>query len=329
VPPYAKITISQLRLLPGDNHFKIFAENQDARLHTIKSNPIEQTKVGKGRLEDQDVLGNGMLYILAVGVSQGKNLVKREPGAAKGATFELGYAHKDADAIYNTFFSGNKAFEGVESKLLVNEAATLENILQALDEMGHRINHRVEDRMMNGEAAKRDVLLVFLSGHGVYRIPNQQLYFWNYEFDLNDPGATGLPFMKLGEKITSLPVEVILMTDACHSGMAGSDVAKGFDTDNKDIDPDDLARRIYGINESDIYIFNAARRSESALEGSSVEHGYFTKAILDTLMQSADPGVTMLGLIDQVQRRVTKDKPEQHPICRMYGDLLPLTIYNK
>ena len=46
-------------------------------------------------------------------------------------------------------------------------------------------------------------------------------------------------------------------------------------------------------------------------------------------MQSADPGVTMLGLIDQVQRRVTKDKPEQHPICRMYGDLLPLTIYNK
>ena len=67
-------------------------------------------------------------------------------------------------------------------------------------------------------------------------------------------------------------------------GYPGSDVAKGFDTDNKDIDPDDLARRIYGINESDIYIFNAARRSERRLEGSSVEHGYFTKAIFSILL---------------------------------------------
>jgi WD40 repeat protein len=329
VPAYAKITISKVRLLPGDNHFKIFAENQDAGFHTIKSNPIEQTKVGKGRFEDEDILENGMLYILAVGVSQGKNLVKREPSAPAGATFELSYAHEDADAIYNTFFTGNQAFEGVESKLLVNETATLESILQALDEIGQKINKRVEERVMNGEAAKRDVLLVFLSGHGVYRIPNQQLYFWNYEFDPNNPSATGLPFMKVGEKITSLPVEVVLMTDACHSGMAGSDVAKGFNPDNKEIDPDDLARRIYGINESDIYIFNAARRSESALEGSSIKHGYFTKAILDTLMQSTDLGVTMLSLIDQVQRRVSKDKPDQHPICRMYGDLLPLTIYSK
>jgi hypothetical protein len=106
-------------------------------------------------------------------------------------------------------------------------------------------------------------------------------------------------------------------------------VVKGYDPDKNGIDPNDLAKRIYGINESDMYVFNAARRSENAIEGPSVEHGYFTRAILDTLIQSADPGVTMLGLIDQVQWRVPKDKQEQHPVCRIYGDLLPLTIYNK
>ena len=328
VSPSGKITISQLSLLPGANRFKIFAENQDAESHVIKSNPIEQTIIGKGRYEDQDILENGMLYILAIGVSQGINLVPRESGTV-GATFELGYAHQDADAIYNTFARENKAFEGVERKLLMNEEATLAGIRKALDEIGEKIINKVGDRIDKKEKAKRDVLLVFLSGHGVYRIKNQQLYFWNYEFDLNNPGATGLSFMEVGERITSLPAEVILMTDACHSGMAGSDVLKGYDPDKNGIDPNDLARRIYGINESDMYIFNAARRSESALEGSSVEHGYFTKAILDTLIQSADPGVTVLGLIDQVQWRVPKDKEEQHPVCRIYGDLLPLVIYNK
>jgi hypothetical protein len=76
-----------------------------------------------------------------------------------------------------------------------------------------------------------------------------------------------------------------------------------------------------------MYIFSAARRSEKALESVSIGHGYFTQAILDTLAKSTDLGVTMMGLIDQVQWRVPKDK--QNPVCRIYGDLLPLLIYKK
>jgi hypothetical protein len=225
------------------------------------------------------------------------------------------------------FTNDNKAFEGVERTLLVNTEATLEKIRRTLDEISEKINKRVEDRVTNGERAKRDVLLVFLSGHGVYRRKNQQLYFWNYDFDLERPGDTGLSFMEVGEKITSLPAELILMTDACHSGMAGSDIVKSLTPDQKGIDPNELASRIYAINESDMYIFNAARRSEYAQEGPSIEQGYFTKAILDTLAARTDRAVTMIGLIDQVQWRVPKDK--QHPVCRMYGDLLPLVIYEK
>jgi hypothetical protein len=323
-PTSRRITIPRLPLLPGKNRFKIFAENQDDQSRPIKSNPIEQTITGLGRYDEQDLLENGMLYVLAIGVSKGKNL-KPRASAAPGDVLELSYAHKDARAIYDMFSDENRAFEGVERRLLVNEHATRANILATLDEICNQINQRVEDRIMRGERTKRDVLLVFLSGHGVYRRKNQQLYFWNYDFDLEQPGETGLSFMELGERITSLPAELILMTDACHSGMAGSDFVKGLNPDQKGIDPNELAARIYGINESDMYIFNAARRAEYAQEGASIEHGYFTRAILDTLGARTDRAVTMIGLIDQVQWRVPRDR--QHPVCRMYGDLLPLVIY--
>jgi hypothetical protein len=325
-PSSRKISISQLPLLPGKNRFKIFAENQDDQSRPIKSNPIEQTITGLGRYDEQDLLENGMLYILAIGVSKGKNL-KERASAAKGDVLELSYAHRDAEAIYNMFANDNKAFEGVEKTLLVNEQATLGNISQAVNEICEKINKSVEERVTKRERAKRDVLLVFLSGHGVYRRKDQQLYFWNYDFDYEDLDHTGLSFMELGEMITSLPAELVLMTDACHSGMAGSDILKSLNSDQRGIDPNELATRIYGINESDMYIFNAARRGEYAQEGPSIEHGFFTRAILDTLLSRTDRAVTMIGLIDQVQWRVPKDK--QHPVCRMYGDLLPLEIYKR
>ena len=325
VPP----NVMTLPLLPGENRFKIFAETQFA-----KSIPIEQTVIGKGRL-DQFVGSNGTLYVLAIGVS------KLENEAPESNFRNLNYAHSDATEIYNAFAKeiasnklevpfqpfSNEAFEAVDRTLLVNEEATLIRIQEELDKICARITDTFNQRVENREAAKRDVLLVFLSGHGVFRARNQQLYFWNYDFDLENIDKTGLSFMELGEKITSLPAEVILMTDACHAGMAGGDVVKG-------IDPNELAKRIYGINESEMYIFNAARRSEKAREDPSIDqpsiyHGYFTKTVLDILFDEKNPKVSMLELIDQVQWGVQRYTTLQTPVCRMYGDLLPLVIYEK
>ena len=108
--------------------------------------------------------------------------------------------------------------------------------------------------------------------------------------------------------------------------MAGSDAVKG-------IDPNELAKRIYGINERGMYIFNAARSFQSALESDFVEHGYFTRSILDVLFSGRDT-VTMLELINSVQLRVQfytfKDNVvAQTPVFRTYGDLLPLVVYKK
>jgi uncharacterized caspase-like protein len=337
MPSSGKITISNIPLLPGKNRFKIFAENKDDKSNTIKSNPIEKTITGKIRYEDKPVLDNGTLYILAIGVSKGLNLKPRTSPEERG-NFELRYAHSDAKEIYKAFnASNNKAFEAVCGYLLMDEEATLARINEALDDIDKELRKKSKDR----KEMKRDVLLVFLSGHGLcriidqeaykkehgkYHIPDQQLCFWNYDLDPDKLDDTGLAFIDLGARITSLAAEVVLMTDACHSGIIGAEVVSDK---SAAVDPNELAKRIYGINESEMYILNASRRSEYARENDRIENGYFTQAILDALSSSTNSGLTMFGLMDQVQRGVQRYTTEQNPVCRMYGDLLRLEIYRK
>ena len=149
----------------------------------------------------------------------------------------------------------------------------------------------------------------------------RELYYWNYDLLKTSTRATGLSFIELGEKITSLPADVILATDACHSGMAGSDLVRG-------LDPNELAKRIYAINERGLYILNASRSEEFAREHEKIGHGVFTKAILETLEFESD--LTMMNLMASIQKRVLYYTNHlQTPVFRMYGDLLPLTIFEK
>ncbi len=358
-----------LPLLPGRNRFKILAENESAKstplIQTIMG-PSPRKRIQKagsrnvaskpgaslshgGQMtargskskaprsgtntilgDGQDALpGNGILYMLAVGVS---DLEKPRPD--KGFN-NLHFAHEDAIAVYNAFaktrLSGaldkeiplrNKAFQSVEATVLLNKQAKKAAIMKAVDRICSRIKTHAKQR-----GAQRDVLLVFLSGHGVRRTDprthEQELYFWNYDLDFENTRGTGLSLIELGRRITSVPADVILTTDACHSGMAGSDVVKG-------LDPNELAKRIYAINERGMYILNAARSDELAMESGrkEIQHGYFTKSILETL--HLGNAVNMLNLIASVQQRVQDyTNREQTPICRMYGDLLPLVVYQK
>ncbi len=346
--PQAKHTVN-VRLQPGRNRIKILAENA-----TAKSNPLIQIFVraaatpvaGGGAAErghggptdiargGRDTLlgnqagvvgSNNTLYILAVGVSK----IKNEGHGYKS----LQFAHRDATAIYNAFAKAtdadrlddaaplaNRAFQAIDATVLLNEQATKERINAALEAICQKIvAHHPEGR------ANRDVLLVYLSGHGVYRKADQGLYYWNYDLDFSNTGGTGLGFMRLGEKITGLPAELILMTDTCHSGIAGGDIVKG-------IDPNELAKRIYGINERGMYIFSAARSFQDAGEASAILHGYFTKSLLEALFNH--DRATMLELINAVQLRVQSDTlkngiPQQSPVIRTYGDLLPLVVFQQ
>ena len=344
-----KVTFS---LLPGRNRFKILAETKNTKsmpliLDMMGSEPkiqkggvLVESGSARGAEDAKGVASStlmetrepGRLFVLAVGVSEFSD--------TKSDVKFLKYADDDAAGIFNAFGRGdlssqleakgrsetirtkleNKAFESVEATVLTNQFATKKAILDELQRICDEIGKRAKSKK-----PKRDVFMVFLSGHGVRLVggPINDLYFWNYDAVFNDLEKTGLSFMELGEKVTCVPAEVILATDACHSGMAGRDVVR-------EVDANELAKRIYAINERGLYILNAARSEEKAQEFDQITHGVFARSILDALNKQADPDISMIGLMDFVQRQMRYYMGvKQTPVFRTYGDLLPLIIYNK
>lgn len=340
-----------IRLKPGKNEFKILAENDSAKsiplqFEAMGPDPVRKeaekgfsipiTGGGGGSVRGAakaaeaarsqsnvflDAQENGILYVLAVGVSK----IKNETEDFKSLTF----ADDDAESMYNAFARSilddspkskaplkNKAFKSVEAAILLNEEATKEAILREVDAVCEKIRKR---KAKND--SQRDVLLVFLSGHGVRRSDafERELYFWCHDLLHTNTRETGLSFIELGQKITSLPVDVILATDACHSGMAGSETVRG-------VDPNELAKRIYAINERGLYILNASRSEEFAREYPQIGHGVFTKAILEAL--EFEPDLSIMSVMASIQRRIQYYmKGKQTPVFRVYGDLLPLVVY--
>ena len=323
-------------LRPGANTFKLFAEGPRSRslpvTHTVQGPAADTATVSVDTLP-------GNLYLLCVGVSQ-----FAAAGTPAAGNFKpLHYAHKDAIAVYNALgksrFSSrlearrpfvNKAFKAVHACLLLNEQATKDRIRDELQALCAQIQAREKTHQ-----AERDVLFVFLAGHGVRMKGSANLYFWNHDLDphpqrLDD---TGLSMIELGEIATAVPAEVVIAMDACHSGMAGANALAG-------VNAEELARRIHAVNERGIYVMNAARSEELSHEDLSLGHGFFTGALLTALAQEKslvteetggkERALSMLGLIAAVQELVPYLTTQgQTSVFRMYGDLLPLTIYKR
>jgi uncharacterized caspase-like protein len=324
----------RLRLNPGRNVFSIHAECPTAR-----SVPCVLAVEGPafGDAEVRLEAGTGKLFVLSVGVSNFEIA-----GTEKAGTTErLRFPHRDATAVFNVLAGSrhsatadpamplrNAAFESVAGALLVDEQATKKAILGQVQ--------RFADEMVEREraaGAERDVLLVFLSGHGVRFAGEPELYFWNWDLinSEDDMERTGLSLVEFAEIATAVPAEVVLIIDACHSGMAGNNLMRG-------LDPDELARRIRAVHERGLYVINASRSEQRSFEHGELRHGLLTHALLEALRDrrhasGPDHGVGMLGLVDAIQTIVPRlgarlgiEEP-QTPVCRMYGDLLPLTIY--
>ncbi len=347
-----------LKLRPGRNAFAIMAESADAKaiplVHvttgSAQAGSILEPTAGSGKDARDSKPGN--LYLLCVGVSDFE-----VAGTDQARGFKpLKFAHRDAIAIRNALSTGtydaepvpaaepavrgqganagkkakrgNLAFQAVDATVLLNQSATKAAIFSEVNRLCALVNQRNETHRTH-----RDVLFVFLSGHGVRFKGDPDLYFWNHDLHPDNMSLTGLSLIELGGLVTSVPAEVVLAIDACHSGSAGADVMRG-------LDPDELAKRIHAVNERGMYILNAARSEELAHEHEDMGHGFFTKAILDTLrlensllteqQQSRHRTVSMLGLIAGVQELVPYyTEQKQSSLCRTYGDLLELVIFKR
>jgi WD40 repeat protein len=258
---------------------------------------------------------NGTLYLLAVGVAKLQT--------PSGPFQNLHFADADAQAIYDQFTAQKqKAFQNVVARLLLNEQATRANIYNELDALKATIDADVQARQA-GSQATRDVFLVYMSGHGLIR--SGEFYFWNYDYDDTHPSETGISFMELGDRITNVPAELIVMTDACQSGQGGTDL--------ENAEAAELAKRLIAISERAQVVLNGTTRDTQSIEHESIQHGLFTYCILDGLkkLSQSPNGVLILELGGYVQEWVPyytqRFAQPQVPTLRIYGELLPLCVY--
>jgi hypothetical protein len=327
-----------LPLGPGTNTISLRAENASGRALPVDLEFQGPKPAPPGSLADQ---ATGNLYLLSVGVSRFQ--AEATPMAVRFDVKPLKCAHRDAIAVYNALACStesatvdarrplrNRAFDDVHASLLVNEQATKAAIRDALFGLCRAIQARGQ-----APGAERDVLVLFLAGHGVQMADDRELYFVNHDADLNR-ADTMLTLIEVGEMLATVPAEVVVLLDACHSEMAGNGIDRG-------IGPEEVARRLQEVSERSMYVLSAARAAENAYEGGIDGHGVFTAALLTSLKSRRylrpDPdgksySLSMISLINGLQEEVPRitnrlDKPPQTPVFRVFGDVLKLTIYRR
>lgn len=325
----------QLPLRSGTTDFTVYAESAAA-----KSMPVRSQLVGHAAPDDEPAFGApGRLHLLSVGVS---DFEVAHTEAANGFK-PLAYAHLDAIAVFNAFAQSrsgtdvdltrplvNAAFESVEARLLTNAQATRAAVMDALRALCNSIQKRAA-----APGPERDVLMVYLSGHGAKFPGDQELFFFNHDMRPLDVETTGLSLIDLGQLMTSVAADVVLVVDTCYAASAGDDVVSG-------LDPEELGQRIHALNERGLYVMSAARGNEKARESPVAELSVFTVALLQALKtrrfhepespERPERVVRAMGLMHALQALVPEisvkaNKKPQTPVCRTYGELLPLTLF--
>ncbi len=241
------------------------------------------------------------LYLLSVGVSS-----YEESGMS------LRFAHEDARSVAASFEKQEGAlFERVESRVLVNEEASLVNIKEGLS-------------WLERQATQNDLVVMFVSAHGALDHKGSH-YLLPSDFDPHNLFATGLNIRDLTEGVSATPCKKLIFLDACHSGQSGRDflefgTPKAFDF-NQAIEQ--LTNRENGIT-----VVTSSSGQEFSYERPDWGHGAFTKALLEGLNGSADINqdllVTLAELNFYLSERVKElTEGRQHPYMpiNLFGNI--------
>jgi WD40 repeat protein len=190
----------------------------------------------------------GNLFVLAIGIN------------AYPEQWKLRFAARDAEALAQLFGEKTPAlFEKTEIRKLLDGAATRAAILQNLTWLMNTMD-------------TNDVAIVSFAGHGVQ---DSNLYFLlPVDFDHQRIPDTSVGGDHLGDCLFRAKGQIVVLLDACHAGavrLAASD---------------DLAHELK--ENGGITVMCATLGSEPAIESEEIQHGYFTKALIEGLSGKAD-----------------------------------------
>ena len=199
------------------------------------------------------------LYLLAVGVSK---YWKYQP---------LNYADRDAqDFAAAMRRQEGLMYEKVETRTLPNEEATREEIIGGLE-------------WLMRAPTKRDIAMVFLSGHGLSD-ERRRYFFLPYNFDLTKKLATAVKQVDLTEALREIPArKVLFFVDSCYAGGASDTHFKGAEQ----ADIDGLVNELKSA-EAGVVVFAASTGTQVSQEHKDWQNGAFTEALLEGLAGKAD-----------------------------------------
>jgi WD40 repeat protein len=228
------------------------------------------------------------LYMLAIGVSDHAD-----------TRYDLDYADEDAQAMAD-IFEGQKGklFGSVDAKVLLNDDATRDNILDGLD-------------WLLEEATQRDVGIIFIAGHGMHD-PQGDYYFFPHDGDDGHLRRSAVNWHEFKGTLTDLSSKALLFVDTCHAASAA-----GRGRGSRDLDITDIIADL-AADEVGVVVMAVSTGRETSIERKDWRHGAFTLALTEGLSGKADynkDGAVYLTDIDAYVTDRVKELTDgkQHP----------------
>lgn len=220
----------------------------------------------------------GKNYLLGIGIDHYQNFIP------------LKNAVKDVQDVSNILVT-KYDFHQEDVKLLLNENATRENIIEELNQLSRVVG-------------ENDKILIYYSGHGYLNEENNRGYWIPIEGEKNK-SSTFVANANLRDYVKSIRSRhTLLISDSCFSG---SLLVR------------DATRQVSGAFETwearkSRYVFASGKGIVS--DGKENENSPFAKAIIDQLSNPPESKLNIIRLADEVTRSVRfnhEQQPEIHP----------------
>jgi hypothetical protein len=255
------------------------------------------------------------LHVLAIGVSHYGD---------KASNLKLGFADDDALELASALFSTQDisgAFRG--SGGLYAEVKPI----PLIDNTATRYEIRRQLKLLQGMMATDDNAIIFFAGHGM--MIGNTFYLLPFGADITEVPVsveeTGLKATELHELVEVLTRRgrVLVFLDACHTG--------AFIAGDTRPNADQLRRAVASGN---FGVFTASKGTQTAQEYPHLQHGAFTKLILDAILDTnarADAdhnGIITVGelhsYLEKSLPRLTNSKQELGYVTTVGGNLFAI-----
>ncbi len=201
--------------------------------------------------------GPPTLYLLAVGVSNYKD---------KNIT--LTYPSKDAkDFAEAMSLQKGKLYRDVVVRVRTDDQATRDNIMDDLE-------------WIQRQATQRDMVIVFLAGHGINDAVTGNYYYLPYDASIEAVKRTMIPGSEIHSTLARLTGTRILFMDTCHAGNVTGTAMRGVP---------DLRQFLQDLKEGGqgLVVITSSRPGQKSQEHPAWNNGAFTKALVEGLKGKA------------------------------------------